>query len=201
MITARNEPETERFRIQFPSPKVRRNRTSCVLLSDSPGFSFSLWERAGVRRVSRALGGLLASLVLSAGLSPAHAQNFSIDWFKVSCGGGTSTNGPFALSGTIGQHDAGGPMTGGNFSLSGGFWSLISAVQTPGTPLLSILLTSTNTALVLWDAPSTGFRLQQNSDLTSTNWVSAPTPTNDGVHKFIIVTLPSGNRFYRLVNP
>ena len=129
------------------------------------------------------------------------AQSYSIDWFKVSGGGGTSTNGQFALSGTIGQQDAGGPMTGGNFSLTGGFWSLISAVQTPGAPLLSVLLTSTNTALVLWAAPSTGFRLQQNGDLTTTNWVSAPTPTNDGIHNFIIVNPPLGNRFYRLTSP
>jgi hypothetical protein len=34
------------------------------------------------------------------------------------------------LSGTIGQHDAGGPMTGGAFSLTGGFW----AAETAGAP-------------------------------------------------------------------
>jgi hypothetical protein len=39
-------------------------------------------------------------------------------------GGGTSTGGGFTLTGTIGQHDAGGPLNGGNFSLNGGFWAI-----------------------------------------------------------------------------
>src|ERR1035438_20504 len=67
----------------------------------------------------------------------AHAQEYSIDWYKVSGGGGASTGGVYSVSGTIGQHDAGGPMTGGNYSLTGGFWALY-AVQTPGAPLLAI---------------------------------------------------------------
>jgi hypothetical protein len=42
------------------------------------------------------------------------AQSYSIDWYKVSDGGGTSSNGQYVVSGTIGQHDASGAMTGGN---------------------------------------------------------------------------------------
>ena len=38
----------------------------------------------------------------------AIAQPYSIDWFKIAGGGGTSTGGNYSLSGTIGQHDAGG---------------------------------------------------------------------------------------------
>jgi hypothetical protein len=79
-------------------------------------------------------------------LPAANAQSYSIDWYKVS-GGGTSTGSVYAVSGTIGQHDAGGPMSGGNYSLTGGFWALY-AVQTPGAPVLSIKLTTTNTAMV-----------------------------------------------------
>ncbi len=66
------------------------------------------------------------------------AQNYTMDWHKISGGGGTSTGGTFQVSGTIGQHDAGGPMTGGNYSLTGGFWALISVVQTSGAPTLFI---------------------------------------------------------------
>lgn len=130
------------------------------------------------------------------------AQNFSIDWFTIDGGGGTSTGGVYSLSGTIGQPDANAPpMTGGNFSLTGGFWSLF-AVQTPGAPLLTIRLTSTNTALVSWPSPSTGFTLQQNADLNTTNWVAAPqTVADNGTNKFIIVNPPAGNRFYRLFKP
>jgi len=108
----------------------------------------------------------------------------------------------YSLSGTIGQHDAGLTMSGGNYSLSGGFWALF-AVQSPGAPLLKIFLTTTNTALVSWSAAaSAGFSLQQNADLSTTNWV-APNETinSDGTTKFIIVSPPSARRFYRLKSP
>ncbi len=129
------------------------------------------------------------------------AQSYSIDWYKIAGGGGTSTNGQYSLSGTIGQHDAGGPMTGSNFSLTGGFWALF-AVHTPGAPVLTIMLTSTNTAMVYWPSPSTGFNLQQNTNLATTNWVAVTnTVTDNGTIRFIIVNPPTGNRFYRLFKP
>ena len=79
----------------------------------------------------------------------AQAQTYNIDWFKISGGGGTSTNGQYSITGTIGQHDAGGAMTGGNYSLTGGFWSLISVVQTAGAPTLCISQ-SGGTVTVYW---------------------------------------------------
>ena len=51
------------------------------------------------------------------------AQPFSVNWFKVAGGGGTSTGDVFTVTGTFGQHDAGGPMAGGGFSVMSGFWS------------------------------------------------------------------------------
>jgi hypothetical protein len=129
------------------------------------------------------------------------AQSYSIDWHTIAGGGGTSTGGVFSLTGSIGQPDAGTMMTGGNFSLIGGFWSLI-AVQTPGAPLLSILLTPTNTAVVKWPAPSAGFVVQQNINLNTTNWM-APSESiiDDGTNRFIIVNPPAGSRYYRLFKP
>jgi hypothetical protein len=55
---------------------------------------------------------LVLSLVLAA--LAAQAQQYSIDWYKVSGGGGTSTGGIYSVSGTIGQPEAGGAITGGN---------------------------------------------------------------------------------------
>ena len=128
----------------------------------------------------------------------AHAQSYSIDWYKVAGGGGVSTGATYQVSGTIGQHDAGGPITGGSYSLTGGFWSLY-AVQTLGAPVLSIKLTSTNTAMVYWPSPSTGYSLQVNTNLATINWVTpAETVTDNGTIKYIIVNPPTGNRFYRL---
>jgi len=139
-----------------------------------------------------------ASLALLAIAPSVGAQNYSVDWYKISGGGGTSTNRPYALSGTIGQHDAGGPMTGGNYSLTGGFWALY-AVQTSGAPLLTIFLTDTNTAIVAWPAPATGFTLQQNDNPGTTNWVAVtnvPVAVN-GTNQ-VTISPPTGTRFYRL---
>ena len=67
--------------------------------------------------------------ILSAALlvllpATAHAQ-FSIDWYTIDGGGGTSSGGVFELSGTIGQPDASVVAgTGGGFECLGGFWGV-----------------------------------------------------------------------------
>ena len=131
----------------------------------------------------------------------AGAQSYSIDWFTVDGGGGTSTGGVFALTGTIGQPDAG-RMAGGNYSMDGGFWGIIAAIQTPGAPLLTITR-SNNFAIVSWSDTGTAFRLENNNNLSITNgWATAPQTrsTNGGI---ISITAPAstGNNFYRLKNP
>lgn len=141
----------------------------------------------------------LLALLLSA--VATFAQNYSIDWSTIDGGGGTSTGGVYSVSGTIGQPDAG-AMSGGNYSLTGGFWSLLSVVQTPGSPLLSISMTSSNTALVSWPSPSSGFNLQVNTNgLGTVNWSNSPAATDNGTIKYIIVNPPTGNRFFRLFKP
>ena len=137
--------------------------------------------------------------------SIATAQNYSIDWFTIDGGGGTSVGGPYSLSGTIGQPDANQQaMTGGSFSLSGGFWSLV-AVQTLNAPPLRVQLVATDIARIFWPSSSEGFVLQQNTNLnnvTISGWVSAPqTVTDNGTTKSVIVNPPTGNRFYRLFKP
>ena len=129
----------------------------------------------------------------------AIAQSYSIDWFKIAGGGGTSTNGQYTVTGTIGQHDAGGPMSGGPYSLTGGFWSLVSLVQTPGGPLLSIKFTNPATAKISWPSPATGFVLQQNLNLSTTNWSNFSGTTNDdGTNKSVTITPPTGTLYFRL---
>jgi len=131
----------------------------------------------------------------------APAQSFSIDWHSIDGGGGASAGGGFSLSGTIGQPDAG-TMNGGDYSLVGGFWGILSAVQTPGAPLLTIRRAQANTVVISWPSPSTGFVLQQNGDLTTANWTAAPqSVTDNGTNKFILVNPPTGNRFFRLIKP
>lgn len=64
---------------------------------------------------------------------------------------------------------------------------------------LSVFLTATNTAIVSWPSLATGWSLQQNANLTSTNWTTPMENVNDdGTNKYIIVTAAGGNTFYRL---
>lgn len=128
----------------------------------------------------------------------ALAQNYSIDWHKIAGGGGSGSGGQYSLSGTIGQHDAGGPATNSEFSVSGGFWTIF-AVQTTGAPTLSIKVIGGNSVMVYWPSATTGFDLQVNPDLNPANW-TAPSQTvnDDGTHKYIIITPPTGNAYFRL---
>ncbi len=130
------------------------------------------------------------------------AQNFSIDWHTIDGGGGTGTGGAYSVRGTIGQPDAG-VMSGGNYTLTGGFWGMIAAVQTPGAPLLSVFHSATNTVAVTWPSPSTGWTLQLDTNsVSSANWSNVTSGINDdGTAKTLIVSPPAGKRFYRLFNP
>lgn len=75
---------------------------------------------------------IIASAVIADGIAAPGAYDLS--WNTVDGGGGTSTGaGGYELSGTIGQPDAGGAMTGGTFSLTGGFWPGAESIPTcPG---------------------------------------------------------------------
>jgi hypothetical protein len=141
---------------------------------------------------------LIPLAILFSGLvCSVSAQTYSIDWFKVSGGGGTSTGGVYGVSGTIGQPDAGGPMAGGSYSLTGGFWSLISVVQTPGAPLLTITYAS-NQAVVSWPASVTGWTLQTNNNLVSGAWGNYAGAV---INNTVTNLPPRGNLFFRLKQP
>jgi hypothetical protein len=144
---------------------------------------------------------LIAILVFAALMAvSASAQSYSINWYKVAGGGGTSSNGQYSVSGTIGQPDASSAMTGGNYSLTGGFWALISVVQTPGGPTLYISHNG-NTVTVYWQN-ATGWTLQQNNNLNvPTAWSLNSSWTTSNGTNYLNVTPPSGNLFYRLYNP
>jgi hypothetical protein len=144
----------------------------------------------------------VSCLLFAASVFCLRAQSYSIDWFTIDGGGGTSTGGVYSVSGTIGQPDAG-HMSGGNFTLDGGFWGIIAAVQTPGSPLLRVVLTGTNTVVVAWPTPSAGFALQQNLSVNNAGgWSNVTNAVNVvGSENQVIVAPPVGNRFFRLKYP
>jgi hypothetical protein len=147
----------------------------------------------------RIFGALLAFLALTIF---ARAQSYSIDWYKVAGGGGTSTGATYQVTGTVGQPDASGAMSGGPYSVTGGFWSLIAVVQTAGAPALTITH-SGDGVTVSWPLGSGGYALQQNSSVANPAGWSAyggTVSTNNGVCS-ITLTAPTGTLFFRLKAP
>jgi FG-GAP repeat len=67
-------------------------------------------------------------------------------------------------------------------------------------PSLTIQATITNTVVVSWPSPSTGFVLQQNTNgLSSVNWSNVTATLQDnGTTKTLLVNPTGGNRFFRL---
>ncbi len=122
---------------------------------------------------------------------------YAIDWFKVAGGGGVGSDGVHTLSGTIGQHDAGGPLTNGPFSVVGGFWALPIAVQVTGAPVLTIAIAAPGFATISWTPATPGFHLQVSDSLNPPNWSNAPSGATNPVT--VPASLPQ--RFYRLANP
>lgn len=131
------------------------------------------------------------------------AQLPHIDWFTVDGGGGTSSNGQFSLAGTAAQPDAG-AMNGGVFTLEGGFWSFVTALHTPGGPVLAISV-SNHVVVVSWPAPAEGWRLRVTTALVKDGivWSDIPPPykTNSLLRIWFSETLPAGSRFYQLHKP
>ena len=140
---------------------------------------------------------LLVLSTLHLPLFTASAQSYSIDWFTIDGGGGTSTGGVYAVSGTIGQPDAGGPLSGGQYSLIGGFWALPITVQTIGMPTLTIVSAAPGQATVSWSPNTPGFVLQETLSLSPANWINSPSSATNPVT--VPATLPK--KFYRLFKP
>jgi hypothetical protein len=83
---------------------------------------------------------------------------------------------------------------GNDFALDDFSFSLV--------PSLSVALSSINSVAISWPSPSTGYVLQQNADLTTTNWTNCSFLVNDnGTTKSVTNSTPAGNLFFRLSQP
>jgi hypothetical protein len=132
----------------------------------------------------------------------ALGQSYSLDWYKISGGGGASTGGTYQVTSTIGQADAGSAMSGGQYSVTGGFWSLIAVVQSAGAPTLTITHAG-NSVTVSWPLGSGGFALQQNNSVANPAGWSAyggTVNTNNSVNS-VTISPPTGTLFFRLSHP
>ena len=144
----------------------------------------------------------LAALLLVTSALLASAQNYALDWYSMDGGGGSSTGGVYAVQGTIGQPDTG-QLSGGQYTLSGGFWSIVAAIQTPGAPLLSVTR-SNRIVVVSWPAPADGWLLHATTNLAATpiSWTEIVPPyQTHGTNLTFTELSPVGNKFYRLHKP
>jgi len=77
---------------------------------------------------------ILAAAMLLA--TATHAQSgggYDLSWWTIDSGGVTfAAGGTFYLGGTIGQPDASNVLTGGAFSLTGGFWFMTACISHNG---------------------------------------------------------------------
>ena len=139
---------------------------------------------------------LFGGLVFGAALL-AQAQTYDISWYKIAGGGGSSAGiaadgTVYSVSGTVGQLDAGN-MSGGGYSVAGGFWTIIAAVQTEGAPALTITVSNPN-VVISWPASATGYALQENANLNlANNWGAVSQSTNvvNGTN-YVTVPISSG---------
>jgi hypothetical protein len=106
------------------------------------------------------------------------------------------------------------PLGGGAYILAGTSYSGISGNKTsiqygPGAdgwiiklapPLPNLAVARLANNLVLsWPSPSTGFGLEQNTNLATATWIDVTnTPTDDGTNKSVTLPLDSARKFYRL---
>jgi len=68
------------------------------------------------------VGGVIFHQAQVTALAQQSQQDYDLSWHTIDGGGHTwSTGGAYALGGTVGQPDAG-ELTGGTYTLGGGFW-------------------------------------------------------------------------------
>ena len=79
---------------------------------------------------------------------------------------------------------------------------LLNGAGAPGSPSLTISLTNSHTVVISWPSPSDGFGLQQNSNLSTMNWLDfSGTVTTNGTTKSATISPATNNLFFRLRHP
>lgn len=86
-----------------------------------------------MKRLSILLAVVVALSVSAVTVMAQSGGTFTLNWFSVDGGGGTASGTGFTLASTIGQPDAG-TMSGGQFTIAGGFQSAGIASNKTATP-------------------------------------------------------------------
>lgn len=138
------------------------------------------------------IGCIGSSLVVNVGV----AQSFDLDWFSIEGGGRVSVGGPYLLSGTVGQPDAG-FSSSGPFSLSGGFLHTFRTIQEPRIPELAIAVVD-GTVRLSWQLSTDSYVLEQSPTVTGTwSQVMFPHSTNANIIS-VLMQIADASQFYQL---
>jgi uncharacterized repeat protein (TIGR01451 family) len=123
---------------------------------------------------------ILAVLTGAAAGPATHAQPYTLNWWTVDGGGAlNATGGTYTLSGTAGQPDASAVLSGGSYTLAGGFW--------PGSGILDA-----DVSVTLSDSPDPVTGLQVLTYTISVNNLGPASATS----LTVVQTLPpSGATF------
>jgi hypothetical protein len=115
-----------------PIGSLRRGgwRALCVLLA--AGMASSRASAGGMDVQAR--DAPRAAAASAATLAPPKGMGFAVTRHVIAAGGGRSSGGTFAITGTVGQADADPlqPSAGGVFAITGGFWPGTAHSAPPG---------------------------------------------------------------------
>ncbi len=151
--------------------------------------------------MARVFAGLCAALLWVGASAVSWAQSYSIDSYTVAPGGVESAPPGYRLDAMIGSWASAGPISNGNYLLSGDVLTDATPAQPPG-PTLQVKLSSANTILISWPSASTGWILQANTVLASTGWTTVTGAVNDdGTRQSLVASLSGSTTFYRLQHP
>jgi len=125
-------------------------------------------------------------------------SQYALSDYTLDSGGGTCARDQYVLSGTIGQPDASEPMTGGSYSVMGGFWA--DAIVAIPRPLLSLTRSGAN-VIISWPATFSGYSLQTASDLKpGALWTPVSQPAAQVGNEYrATVPIARAHQFFRLV--
>ena len=130
----------------------------------------------------------------------AQAQPFEVQTAFIGAPVAASRNGPFSVSGVIGQTESGTVFEGALFAVGGG-WSAPLIIESNGSPTLLITHNrESGTVSVAWPSSATGHQLEANPKLNDPNgWIvvsSNPGPAGSNLEVTIHPTAQP--QFYRL---
>ena len=125
-------------------------------------------------------------------------SDYSVSAPQLSYINGNAKAGRYSISGAPPNALPSNAMHRGGYTVIGQLSGIISLVQTPGSPRLTLERDSDNTLVLSWESEPPGFVLEVSNDLSVWTIVVA-TPQESGSIRSFRISRLAGDSFYRLV--